>query len=61
PSRYLIEVDPKNISEVEGVLKTVPHSVIGEFNRSSRLTNANGEFDVPIERLRAAWMKTLDW
>ena len=62
PSRYLLEIDPRDAAEVERMAAGagLVCEVIGEFNDSQRLTIA-GELDIGIEELRSAWRGTLDW
>src|SRR4029077_3453034 len=60
PSRYLLEIERKNLAAVDRALKGTPYAIIGEFNDSQRLT-LGGEVDIAVEDLHAAWQRTLDW
>ena len=57
PSRYLLEIVPDALAH----LGDVPHTVIGTFNDTARLTLADDPLDIPIDDLLAAWLGTLDW
>jgi len=57
PSRYLLEIASDAIVH----LGDVPHTVIGTFNDTARLTLADDHLDIPIDDLLAAWLGTLDW
>ncbi|MCA9284289.1 MAG: hypothetical protein KDA22_03675 [Phycisphaerales bacterium] len=61
PSRYLLEVDPARLPEVERLLGGVPHRVVGRFNPTPRLTAPRLGLDQPLEVLRHTWLKPLDW
>ncbi len=57
PSRYLLEIASDAIVH----LGDVPHTVIGTFNDTARLTLADDPLDISIDDLLAAWLGTLDW
>jgi len=57
PSRYLLEIAPDALAHLDDV----PHTVIGTFNDTARLTVADDQLDIPIDDLLAAWLGTLDW
>jgi phosphoribosylformylglycinamidine synthase len=57
PSRYLLEIEPDALVH----LGDVPHTVIGTFNDTARLTLADDRLDISIDDLLAAWLGTLDW
>ena len=56
PSRYLLEIAPDALAHLG-----VPHTVIGTFNDTARLTLADDQLNIPIDDLLAAWLGTLDW
>jgi phosphoribosylformylglycinamidine synthase len=60
PGRYLLEVAPGAISALREQVAEVPFGVIGEFRAGRRFELRDG-FDVPIDELRSAWLRTLDW
>ena len=53
PSRYLLEVEPSRLTELQRRLGSLPHAVIGRFDDGASLTVA-GE-SVPLAELRACW------
>jgi phosphoribosylformylglycinamidine synthase len=57
PSRYLLEIEPDALTH----LGDTPHTVIGTFNDTARLTLADEQIDIPIDDLLVAWLETLDW
>ncbi|HWB21109.1 MAG TPA: AIR synthase-related protein, partial [Phycisphaerales bacterium] len=61
PSRYLLEVERKNLAAADHVLRGLPYAVIGEFNRSDRMIVTGGVLNIRIEDLRTAWSGTLNW
>jgi phosphoribosylformylglycinamidine (FGAM) synthase-like enzyme len=60
PSRYLLEIEPTALGALDRALRGVPYAVIGEFNRSARVTLGK-DLDVSIDDLHAAWAGTLNW
>jgi len=55
PSRYLLEVSPKNLDEVMSILADVSHAPIGTLNETNQLTI--GEFSWSLDDLRTTWMQ----
>ncbi len=60
PSRYLLEVEPANLSAVQQALGDLPHALIGTFTSERRLV-VNGHFTASMDDLRRAFFGTLDW
>ena len=61
PSRYLLEVAPKQRKALLKCLHGLPCAVLGSFNDSGRLTMAGDGLEVALDELEAAWLATLDW
>ena len=67
PSRYLLEVSPKNLDEVTRSLRDagVPFGQVGTFNDSSAFTVSADDtgviFQSELEGLKQAWLAPLDW
>ena len=59
PSRYLLEVDPANLTELATVLGETPHCVIGEFVPEQTLTMGD-TLAVLLDDLRASWQSGLN-
>ncbi|MBT7352293.1 MAG: phosphoribosylformylglycinamidine synthase subunit PurL, partial [Phycisphaerae bacterium] len=59
PSRYLLEVDPANLTELATVLGETPHCVIGEFVPEQILTMGD-TLAVLLDDLRASWQSGLN-
>ena len=53
PSRYLLEVEPSHLSEVQRRLASIPHAVIGRFEDTGSLTVSGERLD--LDTLRADW------
>jgi phosphoribosylformylglycinamidine (FGAM) synthase-like enzyme len=62
-SRFLLEVAPGDVAELERVMVGVPLARIGTTNRSGRLAVAGVDgsvlCDAPLDRLKAAWQTPL--
>ena len=58
-SRYLLEVDEKDLRKLAKELGDVPHAVIGTFNGSGELTLAGGS--TMVAALGNAWSGGLAW
>ncbi|MEZ4646345.1 MAG: phosphoribosylformylglycinamidine synthase subunit PurL [Chloroflexota bacterium] len=57
-SRFLIEVRPADMPQLDQILADVPHNCIGVIGGSAlRITNATGAtvIDVPVHELETAW------
>ena len=61
PSRYVLEVAPRDLAQVTAALGAIPHSVVGTLTTDPRLRWKAGQLDEPVEKLAAAWLKPLDW
>jgi phosphoribosylformylglycinamidine synthase len=61
PSRFLLEVERRNIDALDQALKGTPYAIIGEFNDTQRMTLAEADVDIDVADLREAWLRTLDW
>ncbi|HLO40242.1 MAG TPA: AIR synthase-related protein, partial [Phycisphaerales bacterium] len=64
PSRYVIEVEQKDVQRVRNVLRDfggIHASLIGTLNTSGKLTWAKGDVSVGVGELVGKWMGTLDW
>ncbi len=67
PSRYLLEVAPKHVDAVIRHLRAagVPFGQVGLTAKHDRLTLRSSRhgrlIDEPLESLRNAWLKPLDW
>ncbi|MEM8737618.1 MAG: AIR synthase-related protein [Planctomycetota bacterium] len=67
PSRYLLEVEPPNLDAVIKALRGAgcPFAQIGTFADHANLTLRTADrgqiFTAPLDDLRAAWLKPLDW
>jgi len=63
PSRYLLEVPDSEWSVVHDTLtqRSVPFAEIGRFMDRPHLVLRAADMDVPLEKLRAAWMAPLDF
>ena len=61
PSRYLVEVERANLDAFDRSMAGTRYAIIGEFNDTQRLTMLDGDVDLDIADLRAAWTRTLDW
>jgi len=53
PSRYLLEVEPTKLTDLQRSLGSVPHAVIGRFDQHAALVVA-GE-DIALSELRRSW------
>ena len=56
--RFLIEVRPNDMPQLDQILADVPHNCIGVIGgKALRITNASGTavIDLPIQELEAAW------
>jgi phosphoribosylformylglycinamidine synthase len=66
-SRYLLEIEPGQVDAVIRSLKEngIPFAQIGTFTDHDRLTartaDAGRFLDQPLDELREAWLKPLDW
>ncbi len=66
-SRYLLEIEPANLNRAQQLLDAggAPYSIIGTFADHSRLTVVNLDgpplIAAPLDDLRNAWLKPLDW
>jgi phosphoribosylformylglycinamidine synthase len=58
-SRYLLEVDEKDLRKLAKELGDVPHAVIGSFNASGELSLAGGS--TKVAALGNAWSGGLAW
>jgi phosphoribosylformylglycinamidine synthase len=58
-SRYLLEVDAKDLKKLAKQLGDVPHAVVGEFNASGELALAGAS--TKVAALGAAWSGGLAW
>lgn len=61
PSRYLLEIEPRHLRQVQTTLGGTTHRVLGAFNATGKLTMKERELNVSIDDIRAAWRGTLDW
>ena len=61
PSRYLLEVERKNLLQLGKALDGVRYTIVGEFDNSRRLRLAGSDLDLTIDRLHSAWAGTLNW
>jgi len=61
PSRYILEVAPHDIDAVRRALVDLPCDIIGQLTSTAHLTWSSGAMNEPIDRLRDAWTRTLDW
>ena len=61
PARYLLEIEPPNLENVRTALGDLTHTVIGEFNNTSRLTLSEAALEIPIHDLLSAWLTPLNW
>jgi phosphoribosylformylglycinamidine synthase len=61
PSRYVLEVAPRDLALVTAALGEIPHAVVGTLTTDPRLRWKAGQLDEPVEALAAAWLKPLDW
>ena len=64
PSRYLLEIERVNLDAFDRAMRSsggAKYAIIGEFNDTRRLTMAEGDVDLDVTDLRAAWVRTLDW
>ena len=67
PSRYLLEVSPKNLDEVTRSLRDagVPFGQVGTFNDTTAFTvsadDAGVIFQSELDGLKQAWLTPLDW
>jgi phosphoribosylformylglycinamidine synthase len=67
PSRYLVEVAPDKLDAAIRLLRklNIPFAQVGTFTPHDRLTVRTARrgqlMDEPLESLREAWVKTLDW
>ena len=58
PHRYLLEVDPSRIADVQALLGGLPHAVIGTVTEDPHLELVGAQApreSMPVERLRGAW------
>ena len=57
PSRYLLEIDPKSMPDIEAMLGDLPWRAIGGFEASGlfAIRCSGGEASMPIDSLRDAW------
>ena len=53
PSRYLLEISPEKLDELDGLLDGHPCRVIGTFTSETRLVL--GQLDIEMETLSTAW------
>ena len=58
-SRYLLEVDEKDLKKLAKELGDVPHAVVGEFNASGELALAGAS--TKVAALGNAWSAGLAW
>src|SRR5439155_23730060 len=65
PTRFIIEVRPEQLSSFEELFGGLPCERIGQTCKELRLRIAgpSGEWIIwqPLETLRQAWQKPLDW
>jgi phosphoribosylformylglycinamidine synthase len=61
PSRYVLEVSPERLSEVEAGLSGVPWTRIGTLDASGVLQWPGAGLEFAVPALTAAWRGTLDW
>jgi phosphoribosylformylglycinamidine synthase len=60
PSRYLLEVERRNIDALDRALRGARYAIVGEFNDSQRLTCVEADIDVDVADARDAWTRTLN-
>ncbi len=64
-SRFLIEVTPENVDQIETLFNEVPFAWLGEVTDTSAVSIKNASGDVVINQnladLKSAWQKTLAW
>jgi phosphoribosylformylglycinamidine synthase II len=64
PSRYVIEIEQKDVQRVRNVLRDfggIHATLIGTLNTSGKMTWAKGDVSVGVAELVRAWRGTLDW
>jgi phosphoribosylformylglycinamidine synthase len=65
PTRYLLEVAPSHLEELQSVLGDIPMADIGELTRDPRLIieSLRNEvlIDESVEALEESWHRPLDW
>jgi phosphoribosylformylglycinamidine synthase len=66
PSRFLVEVSPKQLNTVREHLERVPHTHLGETTEEQTLTVTTAEQENPVieadlDQLKSSWRAPLDW
>ena len=64
PSRYLLEVEPANLADIEKVLADVPHAAIGQFTATGKVElgmSGKPAVSATIAALKQAWQAPLNW
>jgi len=59
-SRFVIEVEPKHMLELESLFKGLPIHKLGSVTTEPVLS-FDGLFSVGVDELKTAWQKPLDW
>ena len=63
PSRYLLAIKPSELDQAKRRLQDAGVSAVevGRFADHDRLTLTRGGVDAPLDELREAWLRPLDW
>jgi len=59
-SRFVIEVEPANVSKLESLFADLPLCKLGDVT-SEKVLSFGDVFSANVEELKAAWQKPLDW
>ena len=64
PSRYILEVEPANVTKVRNVLRdhgAIPATVLGALTDDGQLLWDKADLRADVTDLAAAWLAPLDW
>jgi len=59
-SRFIIEVEPEHMLDIESLFKDLSVHKLGGVTAEPTLVFDN-EFSVSVDELKTAWQKPLDW